>query len=95
MTLSQRLPRHHQFHLGKEDFAPGLLPLACLLGIRKLIQFVAATAEKDNISIVSRRFECPVFLLESVFVGEDICLRKYPRNRRARATSARALWLDA
>ncbi|MNV96796.1 hypothetical protein D3C71_1918390 [compost metagenome] len=33
--FEQRLPGHHQFHLGKEDFAPGLLPLARLLRIRK------------------------------------------------------------
>lgn len=49
----------------------------------RIIQFVAATAEKDNVynvSIVSKRFECSVFPLESVFIGEDICLRKYPRN---------------
>lgn len=31
----QRLPRQHQFDLGKEDFAPGLLPPARLLRIRK------------------------------------------------------------
>ncbi|MNV68963.1 hypothetical protein D3C71_1618410 [compost metagenome] len=28
-------PGHHQFHLGKEDLPTCLLPLACLLGIRK------------------------------------------------------------
>lgn len=35
--LERRLPRHHHFHLGKEDFALRLLPLAHMLDIRKLI----------------------------------------------------------
>ena len=49
----------------------------------KVIQFAYATVEKDNvytISIVSRKYDCGHFPLERVFVGEDICLKKYPRN---------------
>jgi hypothetical protein len=49
----------------------------------KVIQFAFATAEKDhvnNISIVGRKYDCGSFPLEKLFVGEDICLKKYPRN---------------
>lgn len=46
----------------------------------KIIHFVYAEFEGDriyNISIVNRKFDCDTFPLEKIFVGEDICLRKY------------------
>lgn len=49
----------------------------------RVIQFAFATVEKDkvyNISLVSRKYDCSNFPLEKVFVGEDICLKKYPRK---------------
>ena len=49
----------------------------------RVIQFAFATAQKDkvySISIVSNKYQCGDFPLEQVFVGEDICLKKYPRN---------------
>lgn len=49
----------------------------------RVIQFAFATVEKDkvyNISIVSPKYDCSNFPLEKVFVGEDICLKKYPRK---------------
>lgn len=49
----------------------------------KVIQFAVATGEKDkvyNISIVGAKYGCGSFPLERLFVGEDICLKKYPRN---------------
>jgi len=49
----------------------------------RVIQFAFATAEKDkvySISIVNKKYDCGDFPLEQVFVGEDICLKKYPRN---------------
>lgn len=50
----------------------------------KIIHFTCATSEGEHvysISILSRKFDCSSFPLERVFVGEDICLKKYTRNK--------------
>ena len=50
----------------------------------KIIHFTCATSEGEyvySISIVNKKFDCSSFPLERVFVGEDICLKKYTRNR--------------
>ncbi|MEY8758273.1 hypothetical protein [Chryseobacterium tongliaoense] len=49
----------------------------------KIIQFAYSSFEKDhiyNISIVNKKFDCNRFPLEKVFVGEDICLKKYQKK---------------
>ncbi|EJL74649.1 hypothetical protein [Chryseobacterium populi] len=49
----------------------------------KIIQFAYSSFEKDNIytiSIVNKKFDCSRFPLEKVFVGEDICLKKYQKK---------------
>ncbi|WP_415324826.1 hypothetical protein [Chryseobacterium sp. MMS23-Vi53] len=49
----------------------------------KIIHFTYSEFEGDhiyNISIVNRKFGCDTFPLERVFVGEDICLKKYTKK---------------
>jgi hypothetical protein len=49
----------------------------------KVVQFAFATVDKDNVynvSIVGTKYDCGNFPLERLFIGEDICLKKYPRN---------------
>ncbi len=49
----------------------------------RIIQLSYATFEGDhvyNISILSTKYDCSRFPLEKIFVGEDICLKKYNKK---------------
>lgn len=49
----------------------------------KIIHFTYSSFEGDhiyNISVVNKNFSCDTFPLEQVFVGEDICLKKYTKK---------------
>lgn len=49
----------------------------------KIIHFTYSEFEGDhiyNISIVNKKFDCNTFPLERVFVGEDICLKKFTKK---------------
>jgi hypothetical protein len=79
------IDRHPGYRKVPIDPMPGYPSLYRWESKDRIIQFAFATHEKDNvysIAIVDRRYDCPAFPLERVFVGEDICLKTYARARR-------------